>query len=114
MSDTKDSGYQPSDEAKDLVLKHLGANAYFEKGYNKSVLLKKSEAEKRKALITEVEYDFQVAINHGSHYMGKAVVNFYAKEKPTAGDLFLDFKAMAVGQLTVNDEVKNAAELFAN
>ena len=40
------------------MLKHLGSKAFFEQGYNKSVTLKKTEAERRKAIVSEIEYDF--------------------------------------------------------
>lgn len=95
---SKDS-YVPSDESKALITKHLGLQATLDPGYNKSVTLKKSEAERRRELVGEIEYDFQLALNKGSHYLGKAVVNFYLKEEPKDGELFLNFQAMALCNL---------------
>jgi hypothetical protein len=73
----KQQGYEPTSETRAIVAKHLGDGAYFDSGYNKNITLKKGEAERRFQLVSEIEYDFQIAINKGTHYMGKAVVNFY-------------------------------------
>jgi len=49
------------------------------------VCLKKSEAEMRASLVTEIEYDFQLALKTGEHYLGKAVINFYLRKRPEPG-----------------------------
>ena len=36
--------------------------------------------------------------------MGKAVVNFYLKEMPKDGELWLDFQAIGISDLTINDK----------
>jgi len=61
------------------------------KSYSAPVCLKKSEAEMRASLVTEIEYDFQLALNTGEHYLGKAVINFYLRKRPEPDQLFLDF-----------------------
>ena len=51
-------GYTPSSEFCDLVLEHLGTNATIDQGFTKNVTLKKTEAIRRKELVSEIEYDF--------------------------------------------------------
>ena len=58
MVDAKQQGYDPSNETRSLVVKHLGDKAHFDSGYNKNITLKKTEAEKRFELVNEIEYDF--------------------------------------------------------
>lgn len=91
MESTKTEGYVPSPECRAMIVKHLGDAAILDAGYNKNITLKKSEAERRCELVSEIEYDFQLALNKGQFYMGKAVINFYVKEMPKEGELWLDF-----------------------
>ena len=55
-------------------------------------------------MIQEIEYDFQLALNKGEYYIGNAVINFYLKEAPNNGELFVDFQAMAISELSINEE----------
>ena len=105
-------GYDPSSETRALVAKILGDGAHFDSGYNKNITLKKTEAERRFELVDEIEYDFQIAINKGDHYIGIAVVNFYLKETPNDGDLWLDFQAVAISDLTINDKKLPGKDLY--
>ncbi len=77
MVESKPAGYIPSPEVRALITKHLGDVVTLDSGYNKNVTLKQTEAKKRDELVSEIEYDFQLALNKGNHYLGKAVVNFY-------------------------------------
>jgi hypothetical protein len=85
------AGYVPSEVERALITIHLGDAAMLDKGYSANITLKKEEAEKRCELISEIEYDFQLALNKGDYYIGKAVINFYLLKKPEAGELFLNF-----------------------
>jgi len=81
--------------------------------YKSSVLLSKTEADKRKELISEIEYDYQLALNKGDCYLGSAVINFYLESVPAPGELFLDFQAMAISNLTFNDQgLENTRNIF--
>ena len=57
-------------------------------------------------MITEIEYDFQLALQKGDYYLGNAVINFYLKKMPTNDtDLFINSQAVAVADLQINDSV---------
>jgi len=111
MVENKDSTaahFTPSEAERSLIQTHLGLDAIVDKGYKATVLLKKEQAEKRKELISDIEYDYQLALNKGDHYLGKAVINFYLNKEPAKDELFLNFQAIAVAGLTINDtEVKD-------
>ena len=74
--------FKPSEEEQLLINLHLGKNYQIDNEYKSSVLLKKTEAEKRKSLVSEIEYDYQLALNKGEYYIGSAVVNFYLENLP--------------------------------
>ena len=40
--------------------------------------------------MTEIEYEFQLALQKGNYYLGKASVNFYLLKEPQMGELFLN------------------------
>jgi hypothetical protein len=46
-----------------------------------------------------------LALNKGDYYLGKAVINFYLKEQPKEKELFLDFQALAIADLAINDDL---------
>lgn len=58
MVDAKQKGFEPSSETRALVAKSLGDGAHFDSGYNKNITLKRTEAERRFKLVSEIEYDF--------------------------------------------------------
>ena len=105
-------GFKPSEAEEALIKKHLGNDAIVDAGYKANVNLTKSEAEYREKLIEDVEYDFQLALNKGGYYLGNAVINFYLRELPGKGRLFLSSQAMAVSDLIINDEQQNKKEAF--
>jgi hypothetical protein len=108
------SGYVPSEAERALITIHLGDAAMLDKGYNANITLKKEEAEKRTELITEIEYDFQLALNKGDYYIGKAVVNFYLTKRPEAGELFLNFQSVAIADLLINDKLLSGDNIFVD
>ena len=101
--DTTAAHFTPSEAERSLIQTHLGLDATVDKGYKATVLLKQEQAEKRKSLVSDIEYDFQLALNKGDYYLGKAVINFYLVKAPEKDELFLNFQAMAIANLTVND-----------
>ena len=86
-----------------MIVKHLGDGAIVDKKFKSSVVLTKEQAEKRRSLITEIEYDFSIALQKGDYYLGNAVINFYIKKMPdTDTDLFINSQALAVAELKIN------------
>jgi hypothetical protein len=62
--------------------------------------------------VSEIEYDYQLALNKGKYYMGKAVINFYLKDKPKNGEVFLDFCALAVSKLQINEKQVKPLDVY--
>lgn len=107
-------GYTPSDEERGLVVQHLGDLHTFDEGYNRNVTLKLTEAKARKAMVEEVEYDFQLALNAGEYYLGKATINFYLRKLPSDinGSLHIDFRTIAMTDCIVNDKYLRGSQVF--
>ena len=102
--DSKTDEYTPTAEEQLLITKHLGDNAIVDKKYKSTVVLSREQADKRKSLILEIEYDFQIALQKGDFYLGNAVVNFYLTKLPTSDtDLFINSQALAIADLMIND-----------
>ena len=57
-SDAKEGVFGPTETEKKLMLTHLGEDASVDVGYKGSFLLSKLEAEKRKEIVSDIEYDF--------------------------------------------------------
>ena len=51
-------GFTPTEEQTGLILQHLGDEAIVDKQFNATVTLSKEEAERRAALVEDVEYFF--------------------------------------------------------
>ena len=67
--------------------------------------MKESQAHKRRELISDVDYTFALALNHGEHYLGQADIRFYVEQLPATDDeLFLDSATLAIADLKVNDQ----------
>jgi hypothetical protein len=77
-------------------------------------LLSKVEVERRKEIASDIEYDYQLALQKGEYYLGNAVINFYVNREPAQGELFLNSNALAVSHLTVNDQAVDANVAFKN
>ena len=98
--DSKTDEYTPTSEEEQLIVKHLGDPVIVDKKFKQTVVLSQEQAKKRKDLILEIEYDFQVALQKGDHYLGNAVINFYLKRMPSSDtDLFINFQALAISDL---------------
>lgn len=107
--------FTPDDETRKLIQQYLGDLYTIDPGYKSNVTLKKEEAIKRKGLVEEVEYDFQLAIRKGKFYLGKAVINFYLRRLPKeSGDLFLDFCSLAITELLINDKHLKGSQVWKN
>ena len=84
----------------------MGPGAIIDKKFKSTVVLSREQASQRKSLISEIEYDFQLALQKGDHYLGKAVINFYLKKMPSSDtDLFINSQALAIADLSINDTV---------
>ena len=87
--DQKSDEYTPSSEEQLLIVKHLGDANIVDKKFKSTVVLSKEQAAKRKELVLEIEYDFQIALQKGDYYLGNAVINFYLKKLPNSAYHFL-------------------------
>jgi hypothetical protein len=46
---------------------------------------------RRAELVSDIEYQYSLALNHGDHYLGQAVIKFYVLSLPENDDeLFLN------------------------
>jgi hypothetical protein len=102
-SDAKEGVFGPTENEKMLMHKRLGEGAFVDPGYKGSFLLSKVEAERRHEIVSDIEYDFQLALQKGEYYLGNAVINFYVRRMPQPGELFLNCNALAASHLTIND-----------
>jgi hypothetical protein len=98
----------PTVEPKDqeLITKHLGSQGVIiDSNFKSTGVLKETQAHKRRELISDVEYTFALALNHGEHYLGQADIRFYVEQLPATDDeLFLDSATLAIADLKVNDQ----------
>jgi len=85
---------------------------YVDPEYKAIVNLKETEAQARLELISEIEYEFNLALNKGKHYLGQATINFYLEKMPSADELFLNSQALAIANLHINDKHITSADAF--
>ena len=94
-------------EAKEqeMINKYLGTQGVIiDSNFKSTGVLKESQAYKRRELVSDVEYTFALALNHGEHYVGQAEIKFYVEHLPANDDeLFLDSAALAVADLKINE-----------
>jgi hypothetical protein len=65
---------------KELIAKHLGSDGVIvDSNFKSTGVLKESQAKRRKELISDVEYTFALALNHGDYYLGQAEIRFYVE-----------------------------------
>lgn len=56
---------------QELINKYLGTEGVIvDQGYKGSVVLKETQAHRRKELVSDIEYTFALALKHGDHYLG--------------------------------------------
>ena len=89
MVESTENTFQPTEEEKKMLDEFLPGHTV-DPGYKKIINISKDEAIKRADLVSEIEYDFQLALMRGSYYYGKAVINFYVEKEPADGHLFLE------------------------
>ena len=64
-------------------------------------------------MVSDIEYEYSLALSHGDYYLGQAVVRFYLEQMPANDDdLFLNFQALAVSNLTINEHSITGAQGF--
>lgn len=66
--------------------------------YNQpGICLSEREAEKRAELVSDIEYNYSLALNYGDFYLGQAEINFYLEVMPEDDEvLFLNSNALAI------------------
>jgi len=89
----------------ELISKNLGSQGVIvDSNFKSTGVLKETQAHKRRELISDVEYVYALALNHGEHYLGQADIKFYVEHLPANDEeLFLDSAALAVADLNIND-----------
>ena len=81
--------------------------------YNANLVLTEQEAKKRAELISDIEYTFSLALKKGENYFGQAEINFYLERLPSTDDeLFVNSNALAVSELTINEDPKLDQKFF--
>ena len=61
----------------DVIQKWLGTEGVIiDPKHKDSVLLKETQAHRRKELVGDIEYDFSLALNHGDYFLGRAQIKF--------------------------------------
>ena len=113
-SDAKEGVFGPTEIEKKYMFTYLGEDAVVDPGFKGSFLLSKVEAEQREKIISDIEYDFQLALKKGEYYLGNAVINFYVNKMPEQGELFLNCNALAISRLTINDKLGTITDVFKN
>jgi len=67
-------------------------------------ILKEAQARRRVELITDVDYVFSLALNHGDYYLGQVQITFVLKQMPENDhELFINSQAMAIADLKINE-----------
>ena len=84
--DQKSDDYVPSAEEQLLITKHLGDQVIIDKKFKATVVLSREQANWRKSVIKDIEYDFQIALQKGDYYLGNAVINFYMTRQISDSD----------------------------
>jgi hypothetical protein len=75
--------------------------------------LSQAQAKKRAELVSDIEYTFSLALKKGDNYFGQAEINFYVEQLPeTNEELFLNCNALAVSELTINEDQKEKQKYF--
>jgi len=58
-------------QEQELINKHLGSEGVIiDSGFKSTGVLKEIQAHRRRELISDVEYTFALALNHGNYYLG--------------------------------------------
>lgn len=68
-------------------------------------------AEYRERFISDVSYQVDLTLPKGEWYAGNIGVSFTLKQLPTQ-ELFLDFRGVKIGHLTINGEPVTQANIF--
>jgi hypothetical protein len=81
-----------SPEELALIAKHLGQEGVIvDANFKTTAILKETEAHRRRELVSDVEYEFSLALKHGDYYLGQAKLRFYVEQIPSSDEeLFVD------------------------
>jgi hypothetical protein len=103
-------------EEQTMITKYLGTSAVIDSNFKTTAVLKESEAHRRREIISDVEYVFALALNHGEYYVGQADIRFYLEKLPENDtELFLNSQALAIADLTINGaDSQNQEASFSN
>ena len=63
--------------------------------------------------MSDIEYTFSLALKKGDYYFGQAEINFYLETMPENDEeLFINSNALAVSELTINEDPKLEQKYF--
>ena len=63
--------------------------------------------------MSDIEYTWSLALKKGDNYLGQAEINFYLEALPVNNEeLFLNCNALAVSELTINEDPKTDGRYF--
>jgi hypothetical protein len=72
--------------------------------FKEIVIMTQEEAERRRELVSDIEYDFALALNKGDYFLGQGEINFYLHKMPVdEKELFLNHHALCISELRIND-----------
>lgn len=100
-------GYTPPAEITAVIKNHFNMEqTIFDPHYNSThFCLSQAAATRRAELVSDIEYTFSLALKKGNNYLGQAEINFYLEQMPANDDeLFLNSQALAVSELTINED----------
>ena len=111
---TTTSPATPEEQA--LITKYLGTEGVIiDSNFKSTAVLKETEAHRRKELISDVEYQFALALKHGDHYLGQASITFYLEQHPVNDEeLFIESQALAIAELRINGTSVSDPTSFIN
>jgi len=108
-------GFNATPEQTDIINKFFNPESTFvDPHYNSThFCLTQAEAKRRAELVSDIEYTFSLALKKGDFYLGQAEINFYLERMPDNNDeLFLNSNALAVSELTINEDQKDDQRYF--
>lgn len=72
-----------STDELELIKKYLGTEGVIvDPKYKGSFVLKETQAQRRKELVSDIVYNFALGIKKGDYYVGQAEIKFYLNEVP--------------------------------
>lgn len=114
-AESSTKGFQPNEEQTTILNKHFNPDMTIcDPHYNSTnICLSEIEAHRRAELVSDIEYTFSLALKKGDNFLGQAEINFYLEQMPVNNEeLFINSQALAVSELTINEDQKTNSKYF--